>query len=185
MTLTGDTPPLFLLLLSSHLSPYFSIIYTSLPGEWTPPTGSYLGQLTDELVKPYGEGKSPSPLIVLSYLMVLHVCSGSYICEFVAGGPKNYAYRVITGEGEHQADIKIRGFTMSDSTGKILNFYSLKNSVIEYVQKGCVQKRRIFFNQIRRKEAGVVHTVPTQKDHRVVYDKRVLKSDFSTLPYGY
>ncbi|CAB4006372.1 DNA polymerase [Paramuricea clavata] len=48
-----------------------SVIYVSKEDEWEPPTGSYLGQLTDEL-------------------------DGGYITTFVSGGPKNYAYETST-----------------------------------------------------------------------------------------
>ncbi|XP_053380065.1 uncharacterized protein LOC128548714 [Mercenaria mercenaria] len=46
-----------------------SVIYVSRPGQYDPPLGDYLGELTDEL-----DG-------------------GEYIVEFVSGGPKNYAYK--------------------------------------------------------------------------------------------
>ena len=48
-----------------------SVIYVSKDGEWEPPTGSYLGELTDEL-------------------------EGGHIRTFVSGGPKNYAYETNT-----------------------------------------------------------------------------------------
>ncbi|KAK9696077.1 hypothetical protein QE152_g32146 [Popillia japonica] len=47
-----------------------SVIYSSRPGEWDVPIGSFLGEMTDEL-KCYGEG--------------------SYITTFASGGPKLYA----------------------------------------------------------------------------------------------
>ena len=48
-----------------------SVIYVSKEGKWEPPTGSYLGELTDEL-------------------------GGAHITTFVSGGPKNYAYETST-----------------------------------------------------------------------------------------
>ena len=48
-----------------------SVIYVSKDGEWERPTGSYLGELTDEL-------------------------EGGHITTFVSGGPKNYAYKTNT-----------------------------------------------------------------------------------------
>ncbi|CAB4022668.1 DNA polymerase, partial [Paramuricea clavata] len=50
---------------------YDSVIYVSKEGEWEPPTGSCLGELTDEL-------------------------DGAHITTFVSGGPKNYAYETST-----------------------------------------------------------------------------------------
>ncbi|XP_032236055.2 uncharacterized protein LOC5510896 [Nematostella vectensis] len=45
-----------------------SIIYSSKPGDWHPPRGDYLGDLTNDLDE------------------------GEYITIFVSGGPKNYGY---------------------------------------------------------------------------------------------
>ena len=44
-----------------------SIVFTTSPGEWEPPLGDYLGDLTDEI-------------------------TDNSIVKFVTGGPKNYAY---------------------------------------------------------------------------------------------
>lgn len=46
-----------------------SVIFTSQPGEWMPPLGDYLGELTNELD------------------------DGDYISTFASGGPKNYTYQ--------------------------------------------------------------------------------------------
>jgi hypothetical protein len=50
-----------------------SVVYISRPGEWKPELGDYLGDLTDEV--PY-----------------------NIIIEFVTGGPKNYAYKIMYGK---------------------------------------------------------------------------------------
>jgi hypothetical protein len=63
----------------------------------------YLGDLTDELD------------------------TGDYIEEFVATGPKCYAYRTHFGKSE----CKIKGFTLNVETGAQLNFQTLKRIVTE------------------------------------------------------
>ena len=55
-----------------------SVIYVSKEGEWERPTGSYLGELTDEL-------------------------DGAHITTFVCGGPKNYAYETSTDKNSVQS----------------------------------------------------------------------------------
>ncbi|KAJ8018898.1 putative DNA polymerase [Holothuria leucospilota] len=76
-----------------------SIIYVSTPDAWDPPIGSFLGDMTDELRKPYGEG--------------------SYITEFVSGGPKNYAYKVYSQDRQSSATVcKVRGITLNFSSEK-------------------------------------------------------------------
>jgi hypothetical protein len=47
-----------------------SVVYTSRPGEWKPELGDYLGDLTYEV-------------------------PDNRIIEFVTGGPKNYAYKIV------------------------------------------------------------------------------------------
>lgn len=70
-----------------------SVIYVSKDGEWEPPTGIYLGELTDEL-------------------------DGGYISTFVSGGPKNYAYELSNGK----TCCKIRGITLNFQTLETVNF---------------------------------------------------------------
>ena len=60
-----------------------SIISVSRPGQYDPPLGDYLGDLTNELK------------------------AGEHIVEFVSGGPKNYAYRTNNGKEV----CKVRGFS--------------------------------------------------------------------------
>jgi len=54
-----------------------SVAYISRPGEPDLPVGTHLGDLTDQVEEDYG--------------------TGSFITEFAAGGPKNYAYKVAVG----------------------------------------------------------------------------------------
>ena len=64
------------------------------------PTGSYLGDLTDEL-------------------------DGGYITTFVLGGPKNYAYETNT----EKTVCKVRGITLNYRTVEKVNFNLLCNMV--------------------------------------------------------
>ena len=107
-----------------------SIIYSVKEGEYNPPLGSYLGELTDELsCKELGYSKEN--------------CTGHWIEEFVSCGPKNYSFRVDTG------------------------YITVKTEL-------CRSKNeRTVFNRVIAKHYGVV------------YDKRIVKSDFTTVPFGY
>ena len=77
-----------------------SIIYTSKEGDWEPPTGSYLGELTDAL-------------------------DGNHITTFVSGGPKNYSYQLNTGK----TICKVRGITLNYRTQQDVNFEVMSNMV--------------------------------------------------------
>ena len=75
-----------------------SVIYTQKPTESIIPTGNYQGEFTNELE------------------------DGDHITEFIAAGPKNYAY--ITKNGKQCC--KVRGFTLNERGQKIPPFYQYK-----------------------------------------------------------
>ena len=74
-----------------------SVIYVSRPGVPDPPTGNFLGDLTNEL-KP-----------------------GQYIHEFVSLGPKTYGYQT----NDSKTCVKVKGFTLNGATDELVNFNSL------------------------------------------------------------
>ncbi|KAK5638387.1 hypothetical protein RI129_012682 [Pyrocoelia pectoralis] len=79
-----------------------SIIYVSAPEQYDPPLGQFLGELTDELED---EG------------------AGSYIKEFVSGGPKNYAYKAWSTSKECDVTVcKVKGISLTYKTSQIINF---------------------------------------------------------------
>ena len=85
----------------NHRALYFntdSVIYVLREGDWEPPTGSYLGDLTDELY-------------------------GNHITIFVSGGPKNYSYKLNTGK----TVCKVRGITLNYRTQQEVNFAMMQN----------------------------------------------------------
>jgi hypothetical protein len=77
-----------------------SVIYVAKEGVWEPPTGSYLGELTDEL-------------------------DGAHITTFVSGGPKNYAYETRT----DKTVCKVRGITLNYRTQQHVTFDVMSDMV--------------------------------------------------------
>ena len=74
-------------------------------------TGDYLGDLTDELEE-FG--------------------SGSFIEEFVSGGPKNYAFMVFCpATGKRISKCKVKGITLNYNNSEIVNFTSLRSMILE------------------------------------------------------
>ena len=100
------------------------------------------------------------------------------ITGFSSGGPKNYTYRLS--DGSHVT--KVKGFTLNFRNSEIIT----PSLVDEMVRNPDGRKiavpnaRKITRNQ----EHGIV-TRPESKHYRVVYTKRVLLDDGTTLPYGY
>ena len=53
-----------------------------------------------------------------------HGCNtGHWIEEFISCGPKNYTYRLNTGE----TSCKVRGFSLNYKNSQAVNFLSVKN----------------------------------------------------------
>ncbi|MCG8622527.1 MAG: DNA polymerase [Proteobacteria bacterium] len=146
-----------------------SIIFSAKEGEYVPPLGEYLGQLTNELTcKELGCSQKN--------------CSGHFIEEFVSCGPKNYAFKVNSGE----IVCKVRGFSLNYKSSLVLNFQSMKEALMLW-HKGDEKKELITVKTelMRDKNKGVVYNREVCKHYGVVYDKRRVLPDFTTLPFGF
>ncbi|GBN71440.1 hypothetical protein AVEN_57721-1 [Araneus ventricosus] len=124
-------------------------------GQNDPPTGNFLGDFTDEL-------------------------DGRIITSFVSRGPKNYAYNLNDGT----SNCKSKGFCRNFKNSLLLNYETVKEfvcSLDKTAVKSIVNPRKI---TVEKKKRRVINEEETRK-YRLVYDKRVIQSDFSTLPYGF
>ena len=135
-----------------------SVVYVHEPGKPDPPLGDFLGDLTDEL-------------------------NGGYITTFISGGPKNYGYITNTGE----AILKIRGITLTYDASKTINVTTMRELVELYVDHDEQKKVTITipYKITRDKKEKNIVTKRTKKDYRIVYNKRVVKENYETVPYGY
>jgi len=110
----------------------------------------------------------------------------AYIGEFVAGGPKNYGYRVNNGHGEIVAEVnKVRGIRLSVQNKATVNFDSLKELVFQFCNQGNVFVKKILEKRILRDSEHNVCSEFRSKDYRVVYTKRSLFPSYYTFPFGY
>ena len=136
-----------------------SVVYVHEPGKPDPQLGDYLGELTDEL-------------------------NGGYITTFLSGGPKNYGYVTNTGE----AILKIRGISLTYDATLTLNINTMRDLVDSYVIDGARHEKvtiTIPHKITRDKKEKNIVTKRTKKDYRVIYNKRVVKENYETVPYGY
>jgi DNA polymerase type B, organellar and viral len=125
-----------------------------------PQTGVFLGELTDELAE---HGKN------------------TYITEFVAFGPKSYAYKYKTPNTNKVGEVaKCKGILYNLP---ILSFKNFKNIVLDpendKIYKGEIPKK------IKRKKHFQIVTEPEEKRIKFTYTKRICNVDLSTIPYGY
>ena len=63
---------------------------------------------------------------------------GEYIDEFVSGGPKNYAYKVMKPDGSTKTVCKVKGITLNYTTSQIVNFETIWDMVLNGTQRDVV-----------------------------------------------
>ena len=87
--------------------------------------------------------------------------SGSYIEEFVSGGPKNYAFSVFCpSTGKRTTKCNVKGITLNYENSKVVKFTSLRNMSLKEDTPLHVHNPR----KIKRKHGGVVVSGPEKKE---------------------
>lgn len=138
-----------------------SVIFLSRPGEWEPPTGDYLGELTDEIAQN----------------------NGNHIVKFTSGGCKNYTYTTDT----DNIETKVRGITLNARNSKGVNAATVERMVKSFVageaeEKVTITNPRKIVRNVQNKN---IENRVFKKDYRIVFDKRWRAEGYNTLPYGY
>ncbi len=135
-----------------------SIIFVGKPGEKSPPTGNFLGDLTSELKQ------------------------GEHINLFISAGPKNYAYRVSDGTSV----IKVRGFTLNAMAKEHLNLETML-SMIDNIGDNTIKEVPMGTRIARDTANYELKTTTNTKKYSVIFDKRIIcdTNTFETIPYGY
>jgi hypothetical protein len=141
------------------------LYFTRPDDEYTVPLGNFLGDMTDEISKEYGVG--------------------SQLTEFVSTGAKSYAYSVQKPNGDVACSVKSKGFTLDYQTGLIMSMTKMKELVFKYAQDGVSERIELESRGIRRTKDHEIVTRQITKGFGVTANKRQLRSDFMTLPYGY
>ena len=136
---------------------------TGIPGDHVPQTGSFLGDLTDELN------------------------TGNYIKDFVSGGAKNYAFMQKECDGEYCSKTVIKGISMKSSNQYIACYDKILKKVEAYIRDNDTSPS-VFYStntHFHRSPDFRIFMVDLHKKYRIRYDKHVICSDFTTVPYGY
>ena len=133
-----------------------SIIYTHRPGQWEPEHGERLGVYKDEL-------------------------EGDRIVEFMAPGPKNYAFRTNSGK----TCLKVRGFTLKQQTQATINLDVIKQMLTNAENVPDSVEVDMGTRFVRDKQHWRLHSAPYAKRYRIKYDKRLMLSNYYTLPWGF
>ena len=135
--------------------------------KYIPPLGKFLGNLTNELTCKETGCKG---------------CEiGHWIEEFVSCGPKNYSFKLNTGE----VSCKVRGFSLNYKNSQIINFESMKEALFAWEEKNN-EMIKIKTKILRGKHKNpIVYSKEIKKRYSVVCDKRKVLDNFVTIPYGF
>nr|XP_055068853.1 uncharacterized protein LOC129450248 [Misgurnus anguillicaudatus] len=137
-----------------------SVIFTSKDGDWDPPLGPYLGNLTDE------------------------IGDDDFAVEFVSCGPKTYAYRTAKG----RTVLKAKGIVQNYTNSQIITLDTLVDLVRDYVNEGDPDRHVLASADsiVRNKRHLTLHNKTVVKKFKLVYNKRVInKKELTTFPYGF
>ncbi|KAK3911544.1 Multiple RNA-binding domain-containing protein 1 [Frankliniella fusca] len=109
-----------------------SVAYLSCPGEEDLPLGTHLGDLTDQVAEDFGEG--------------------SHIISFIAGGPKNYSFKVaVKGDTANiKVCIKVRGISIN------LSCDDMDKLVTPYRDMGRLSRRQRRHNYLHAKTRSII-----------------------------
>ena len=137
-----------------------SVIYVSQANETEVPTGQFVGDMTNEL-ESYGPG--------------------SYISNFVSGGPKNYSFKIYSTKKQKEEIIcKVKGICLNYAASKLVNFDTIKKMVLQKSDPVPIVSKNI-----RRTKQHEVITKEEIKLYKPNSTKRKFLSDGSSVPYGY
>ncbi len=135
-----------------------SLILVTRPDSFKPTLGDYLGELTSELD------------------------IDDYIVEGVFPGPKNYAFKT---KNNHSV-CKVKCFTLNYTAEQSINFDSMKDMILNFQNASDKIEINVEQSSIKRdKKTWNVFSEIKNKVFSHVYDKRIVKDDFTTIPYGY
>jgi len=75
----------------------------------------------------------------------------AYIDEFVSGGSKNYAYKVVeTNSGEPYYNIKVRGITLTNSTSKKVDGRKHVCMKVKGITLSSAASKHVNFNTLKK-----------------------------------
>ena len=95
----------------------------------------------------------------------------------MSGGPKNYALETEKGHSVQ----KVKGITLNYRASQIVTLEALEKMIHQEIQDLQVN----YPHRIHRNSRHELHTRLLAKTYQIVYDKRQIKIEYQTLPFGY
>ena len=111
------------------------------------------------------------------------------ILEFVSGGLKNYAYKIVTEGKEEKTICKVRGITLNYNATKLVNFESIRDMILRKGDEPPTVVNVHTEKKIKRKRTGgglvAIITEPKDIIYRISFFKRRRLGDNTSVPFGY
>lgn len=132
-----------------------SIIYVSKAGQYDPPLGNNLGDLTNEIEPP-----------------------SKFIQSFLTTGEKSYAYKTDQGK----VKIVSKGITQHCVANTLLT-YEVMDEIVREDRSLRVSIPQLNFS--KNKKDWAIRTDIKDKQFGFTSSKRIILPDYSTRPFGY
>jgi hypothetical protein len=114
---------------------------------------------------------------------------GECIDEFVSGGPKNYAYRVVKRTDTTNSPktlYKVRGITLNYTTSQLVNSDVIRDMILNRRPNEVVTVHTDKKIKRKRNEGRVqILSEPEDKIYRISFFKRRRLHDNNSFPFGY
>ena len=112
-------------------------------------------------------------------------CLGKEIVEYVSGGCKNYALKIMSpNKPEPEYSLKIRGITLDYNACQLLHYNSFKQKVLDYGVD--VEPIVVCYDHFLRPclKTGSVTTISMTKKYRPLITKGVVNNNYQVVNFG-
>ena len=113
-----------------------------------------------------------------------------YIVEFVSGGPKNYAYRIIDTKDnvkQWKTLCKVRGITLNYTASQLVSFNVIRDKILHHESDRVVIVHTENKIKLKKKLGAAVSiiTEPEDKRYRISFIKIRDLNGNNYVPFGY
>lgn len=103
--------------------------------------------------------------------------TGDYIEKWLCTGPKSYSYETHKGK----KCTKVKGFSLHHANAQKINGEALEKLIDREITHVTIEDNQITRDKITKELVNKLQT----KTLSFNFDKRLINSDYSTVPYGY
>ncbi len=87
--------------------------------------------------------------------------------------------------GKESFVMKVRGISLNSYTCQKINFGVMRQNVRQFMKEKRDERTMLYLRKIRRTAEREIVTRTEQKTYRVIFNKRRVREDYMTFPFGY